>query len=75
MSWLLSIPSIFVIAAIRCYQKYISSVLGPCCRFQPTCSKYAIEVIRRDGVIVGGVRTAWRILRCHPWSKGGHDPP
>lgn len=44
------------------------------CRFVPTCSEYGYESINRYGVIRGGLLTVWRILRCNPWSKGGHDP-
>lgn len=44
------------------------------CRYHPTCSEYGHEAIGRFGLIKGSVMTAWRILRCNPWSKGGHDP-
>jgi uncharacterized protein len=46
----------------------------PTCRFMPTCSEYASEALRSRGVVVGGALTAWRILRCQPFSKGGFDP-
>jgi hypothetical protein len=59
---------------IRGYQKIISPVLPPSCRFYPTCSEYGIEAITKYGVIKGGIKTAWRILRCNPLSKGGYDP-
>ncbi|MCH1439519.1 MAG: membrane protein insertion efficiency factor YidD [Rubripirellula sp.] len=49
--------------------------MWPCCRFTPTCSQYGIEAIRKYGPIWGVLRTGWRILRCNPWCKGGHDPP
>ncbi|WP_419189968.1 membrane protein insertion efficiency factor YidD [Stieleria marina] len=60
---------------IRFYQMGISPLIGPSCRFTPTCSQYAIEVIRKDGPIKGCWRTVKRILRCHPWNPGGYDPP
>lgn len=44
------------------------------CRFYPTCSNYAIEAIEKHGVLKGGIMSIWRILRCHPWGKGGLDP-
>ena len=47
---------------------------GPCCRFHPTCSEYAMEAINRHGVISGGSLAARRILRCHPWGNSGWDP-
>jgi hypothetical protein len=59
---------------IKGYQKIISPVLPPSCRFYPTCSEYGIEAITKHGVIKGGIKTAWRILRCNPFSKGGYDP-
>ncbi len=67
---------------IRIYQKTLSfdhgfpSALFPngYCKFHPTCSEYGYGVIERFGVIKGGAMTTWRILRCNPLSKGGHDP-
>ena len=66
---------ILVLAPIRFYQMAISPMLGPHCRFTPTCSQYAVEAIRKYGVLRGSVKAAWRILRCHPWHPGGYDPP
>lgn len=59
---------------IRCYQRYISPLIPPRCRFEPTCSAYAIEAIRRKGLVRGSLKAAWRVLRCNPWSRGGYDP-
>ena len=64
-----------MIRLIRVYQMGISPMLGPCCRFTPSCSQYGIEAFRKYGPIGGAWRTAWRIIRCNPWCKGGHDPP
>ena len=64
-----------MIYLIRFYQIGISPLIGQNCRFTPTCSQYAIEVIRKDGPIKGIYRTVRRILRCHPWNPGGYDPP
>lgn len=64
-----------MVKLIRFYQIGISPLLGPSCRFTPTCSQYAIEVIRRDGPVRGVWRAVKRILRCHPWHPGGYDPP
>ena len=44
------------------------------CRFQPTCSEYSYQAIKRYGIILGGFKSLKRILKCHPWSKGGYDP-
>lgn len=63
-----------IIRFIRLYQKYISPMKKPCCRFYPTCSSYAIEAIEKKGVIKGGLMSVWRVLRCNPFGKGGFDP-
>jgi uncharacterized protein len=62
------------ILLIKGYKKFISPLLPPSCRFYPTCSEYGIEAISKYGVFKGGTMTAWRILRCNPFSKGGYDP-
>ena len=64
-----------MIRLIRVYQIGISPLIGPCCRFTPSCSQYGIEAIRKYGPFGGLWRTAWRIMRCNPFCKGGHDPP
>lgn len=63
-----------LLGLIRTYQKYISPALPPSCRFQPTCSHYGYEAIRKYGVIKGGWLTIKRIGRCHPFHPGGYDP-
>lgn len=59
---------------IRIYQWTISPMLGPTCRFYPSCSNYALEAIHRFGVLRGGWLTVRRLGRCHPWHPGGLDP-
>jgi uncharacterized protein len=59
---------------IKLYQKAISPMFPPSCRFYPTCSQYAVESFQRYGVFKGGAKAVWRILRCNPFSKGGYDP-
>ncbi len=61
-------------ALIRAYQLVLSPLLGPSCRYAPTCSHYAIEAIGRHGAWRGGWLAARRILRCHPWGGSGYDP-
>ncbi len=63
-----------VVAVIRFYQRFISPLKGPTCRFQPTCSQYAVEAIERFGVFKGGWLAVRRIARCHPFHPGGYDP-
>lgn len=59
---------------LRLYQKYISPLKTPCCRFTPTCSSYAIEAFSKRGFFAGLILTVWRILRCNPFCRGGYDP-
>lgn len=61
------------ILLIKFYQKAISPLFPPSCRFYPTCSDYSIEALKKYGVIKGGAKSIWRILRCNPFSKGGID--
>jgi putative membrane protein insertion efficiency factor len=69
------IPSWLLIAGVRCYQLAISPLLGPRCRFHPTCSQYVIEAVRKYGAVRGSWRGLRRIGRCHPWGGSGYDPP
>lgn len=63
-----------LLALLDFYQRGISPLTPPSCRFEPTCSQYAVEAIRYRGVLTGIVLATWRILRCAPWSAGGWDP-
>lgn len=72
---LVRLPALGAIGLIRLYQIFLSPFLGQSCRFTPTCSAYTIEAIRKYGALRGCWRGAGRILRCHPWHPGGHDPP
>ena len=59
---------------IRGYQRGISPLLPPSCRFVPSCSDYGYQAIEKYGIIRGGGMTVWRVLRCNPFNKGGYDP-
>lgn len=64
-----------LIKIVKLYRKYISPLKGrPTCIYVPTCSQYAIEAIEKYGALKGGFLAIKRILRCHPFHKGGHDP-
>jgi len=56
------------------YQKFVSPLFLPSCRYTPTCSQYALDAINKFGVLKGGKLTIKRILNCHPWGGQGHDP-
>jgi len=64
----------FLILLIDFYKKSISPLKPKCCRFEPSCSSYAIEAIRVHGALKGSALAAYRILRCNPLCKGGYDP-
>ena len=63
-----------LVRLLRAYKRWLSPLLGPRCRFTPTCSEYAMLSIERFGVIKGGWLALRRIARCHPLHPGGHDP-
>jgi putative membrane protein insertion efficiency factor len=63
-----------LLAPIAAYQRWISPSLPRRCRYEPTCSAYAAQAVRRFGPLRGGVLAAWRLLRCNPFSHGGLDP-
>ncbi len=59
---------------LRGYKRYVSPMFLPACRYVPTCSEYAMEAVERYGVLRGGLKSGWRLLRCHPLARGGYDP-
>jgi putative membrane protein insertion efficiency factor len=64
-----------LILLIRIYQRTLSPLLGPVCRFEPSCSRYAVKCLEWHGALRGSWLAARRIGRCHPWNPGGYDPP
>ena len=62
------------VALIRGYRRFFSPMLPPSCRFTPSCSLYTLQAIEKYGLLRGGFMGALRVLRCHPFSKGGFDP-
>lgn len=67
MKWL-------ALGTIRLYQRTLSRLLPPSCRFVPSCSEYGYEAIARYGIARGGALAVWRVLRCNPWGGHGYDP-
>jgi hypothetical protein len=63
------------VAPIVAYQRFISPALPRRCKYEPTCSAYAVQAVREYGILRGLVLAGWRLLRCNPWSHGGFDPP
>jgi putative membrane protein insertion efficiency factor len=61
-------------APVRLYQRFVSPALPRRCKYEPTCSAYALEALRAYGPLRGSVLAAWRLLRCNPLSHGGYDP-
>ena len=68
------LPKRALLGLIRFYRRQISPGLPPACRFSPTCSEYALEAVEKYGACKGGYLSVRRILKCHPFHKGGYDP-
>ncbi|HEV2723969.1 MAG TPA: membrane protein insertion efficiency factor YidD [Thermoleophilaceae bacterium] len=69
----MSLTRAIVLIPVRFYQRAISPALPQRCKYHPSCSQYAVTAVRRFGILRGLVLTAWRLLRCNPWSHGGVD--
>src|SRR6266568_9428919 len=67
-------PKTILLALLRGYKWVLSPMLPPSCRYVPTCSEYAAEAIERHGAFKGSAMALWRLLRCHPFVRGGYDP-
>jgi putative membrane protein insertion efficiency factor len=74
MKKVLQILSLLFILLIRIYQKLISPMLGPKCRYTPTCSEYTVQALKKHGLFKGGWMAIKRISSCHPWGGSGYDP-
>jgi len=70
---LVGVPRLLVILLLRFYQRVISPLSGPSCRFYPSCSQYAMLAVERHGALKGSGLALWRVLRCNPWNPGGVD--
>jgi putative membrane protein insertion efficiency factor len=75
LRWPGEVLTSLLIGLIRVYQVTLAPLLGPACRFEPTCSRYMIESLRKYGPVKGLARGLRRLSRCHPWNHGGYDPP
>jgi putative membrane protein insertion efficiency factor len=79
-AWLLAgarvaarVPAAVGVALVRVYQLTLSPLFGNQCKYHPSCSQYAVDALRRYGLVKGSVLAAWRLARCNPWSHGGVD--
>ena len=70
-----TIATNFFMQVVRLYQATLRPLMGGHCRFQPTCSDYALEALKKYGAIKGVSKSIWRIMRCNPWGGYGNDPP
>ncbi|MBN1460170.1 MAG: membrane protein insertion efficiency factor YidD [Armatimonadetes bacterium] len=70
----ISLPARGALAFVRFYQRFLTGLKPPTCRFYPTCSEYAAQAITHCGLLRGLALAAWRVLRCNPFSAGGYDP-
>ena len=69
-----ALPRRSLIALVRAYRFFLKPWLGNACRFEPSCSAYAMQALQQHGALAGSTLAAARLLRCHPWCDGGHDP-
>ena len=67
-------PQLALVGFIQFYRRFVSPLAPPTCRFTPSCSRYAVDAVKRYGFIRGGWLAAWRVLRCNPFHPGGYDP-
>lgn len=74
IDFLMSLPRRLLIAVVRGYRFFLSPWLGSACRFEPTCSAYALVALQKHGAAGGSYLTVCRLARCHPWCDGGLDP-
>ena len=72
--WLVLLPRRCLVLLVRAYQLLLSPLLGPVCRYAPSCSSYAVGALQVHGAWRGSALAARRVLRCHPWAAGGWDP-
>lgn len=71
---MLRLPQHGLILLVRAYRLLLKPWVGNACRFEPSCSAYALEALQRHGALAGSALSSWRLLRCHPWCDGGCDP-
>ena len=74
MSAVLRVPSLLGVGLVWLYRLTFGALFPTTCKYHPSCSEYAVQALRRHGLVCGSILAAWRLLRCNPWSHGGFDP-
>lgn len=74
LQWIWLLPRNLMIGFILGWRRWISPIYGDVCAYHPTCSAYGLGQVQQRGFLLGSILTAWRILRCNPFSRGGFDP-
>ena len=74
LATLIDLPRLVLTGLVHGYRLLLKPWLGNACRFEPTCSAYALQALAQHGAAKGSALTGWRLLRCHPWCNGGLDP-
>ena len=74
MSAVMRVPGLLGIGLVWLYRLTLGGLFPTTCKYHPSCSESAIQALRRHGLVKGSALTAWRLLRCNPWSHGGFDP-
>jgi putative membrane protein insertion efficiency factor len=68
------VPALVGIGLVWLYRVTLGALFPTTCKYHPSCSEYAVQALRRHGLVRGSVLAGWRLLRCNPWSRGGFDP-
>ena len=74
LAWLARVPQRTLMGLVQAYRLLLKAWIGNACRFEPSCSAYALQALERHGAAKGSLLSAKRLLRCHPYCQGGHDP-
>jgi uncharacterized protein len=74
LALLVRLPQRTLMGLVQAYRLLLKAWIGNACRFEPSCSAYALQALERHGAATGSLLTAKRLLRCHPYCQGGHDP-
>jgi hypothetical protein len=74
LAFVMALPRRLLIGLVQAYRLLLKAWIGNDCRFEPSCSAYALQALDRHGAAAGSYLVAARLVRCHPWCEGGHDP-